>query len=139
MEEKRVRRTAEQIAADLDAQVEQLMGSIDGIEEKKAAACAEYDRKIDSVREKIAKLEERKKALFTPKKRKPRKKKANQIKELMDVLKAMNGGDGFAQPVEIRVAVDCPKRGFIGGLHTDFKLNQTGAHIAQDGKLLVGD
>lgn len=84
MEEgKRVRRTAEQIAADIDAQIEQLTESIGGIEEKKADACAEFDRRIDAVREKIAKLEERKKALFTPKKRKPRKKKADQIKELI--------------------------------------------------------
>lgn len=84
MEEgKRVRRTAEQIAADIDAQIGQLEESIGGIEEKKAAVCAEYDRKADSVREKIAKLEARKKALFAPKKRKPRKKKADQIKELI--------------------------------------------------------
>ena len=82
-EEKRIRRTAEQIATDLDAQMEALKESISGIEEKKAAACAEFDRKIESVNEKIAKLEARKKALFTPKKRKPRKKKADQIKELI--------------------------------------------------------
>lgn len=82
-EEKRIRRTAEQIAADLDAQAEKLKESIFEIEEKKAAACAEYDRKIESVHEKLAKLEARKKALFTPKKRKPRKKKADQIKELI--------------------------------------------------------
>ncbi len=105
MEEKRVRRTAEQIAADLDAQVEQLMGSIDGIEEKKAAACAEYDRKIDSVRERIAKLEERKKALFTPKKRKPRKKKADQIKEL--IRQAQKSGmklDEIADKLGVEIA-----------------------------------
>ena len=105
LEEKRVRRTAEQIAADLDAQVEQLMGSIDGIEEKKAAACAEYDRKIDSVREKIAKLEERKKALFTPKKRKPRKKKADQIKEL--IRQAQKSGmklDEIADKLGVEIA-----------------------------------
>lgn len=82
-EEKRVRRTAEQIAADLDVQAEKLTESIAEIEERKAAACAEYDRKIEAVHEKIAKLEARKKALFAPKKRKPRKKKADQIKELI--------------------------------------------------------
>ncbi len=82
-EEKRIRRTAEQIAADIDVQKEKLAESISEIEEKKAAACAEYDRKIESVNEKIAKLEARRKALFAPKKRKPRKKKADQIKELI--------------------------------------------------------
>ena len=82
-EEKRIRRTAEQIAADIDVQVEKLTESISEIEEKKAAACAEFDRKTQSVNEKIAKLEARKKGLFTPKKRKPRKKKADQIKELI--------------------------------------------------------
>ena len=57
MEEgKRVRRTAEQIAADIDAQIEQLTESIGGIEEKKADACAEFDRRIDAVREKSRSL-----------------------------------------------------------------------------------
>ena len=65
-EEKRVRRTPEQIAADLDVQIEKLK-----------------DYKIAAVKEKIAKLEAKKKDVLTPKKRKPRKSKADQIKLLV--------------------------------------------------------
>ena len=104
-EEKRVRRTADQIAADIDVQVEKLTESISEIEEKKAAACAEFDRKIQSVNEKNAKLETRKKALFTPKKRKPRKKKADQIKEL--IRQAQKSGmklDEIADKLGVEIA-----------------------------------
>jgi len=71
-EEKRVRRTPEQIAADLDVQIEKLKDSI-----------LEFDNKIAAVKEKIAKLEAKKKDVLTPKKRKPRKSKADQIKLLV--------------------------------------------------------
>ncbi len=104
-EEKRIRRTAEQIAADIDVQKEKLAESISEIEEKKAAACAEFDRKIQSVNEKIAKLEARKKALFTSKKRKPRKKKADQIKEL--IRQAQKSGmklDEIADKLGVEIA-----------------------------------
>jgi len=57
-EEKRVRRTPEQIAADLDVQIEKLKDSILELENKKAASA-------------------------TPKKHKPRKSKADQIKLLV--------------------------------------------------------
>ena len=104
-EEKRIRRTAEQIAADIDVQKEKLTASISEIEEKKAATCAEFDRKIESVKEKIAKLEARKKALFAPKKRKPRKKKADQIKEL--IRQAQKSGmklDEIADKLGVEIA-----------------------------------
>ena len=71
-EEKRVRRTPEQIAADLDVQIEKLKDSI-----------LELGNKIAAVKEKIAKLEAKKKDVLTPKKRKPRKSKADQIKLLV--------------------------------------------------------
>ena len=57
-EQKRVRRTPEQIAADIDGQ-------------------------IAAVQEKAAKLAERKKEVLSPKKRKPRKSKAERIRELV--------------------------------------------------------
>ena len=75
-EEKRVRRTPEQIAADLDVQIEKLKDSILELENKKAASATEFDNKI-------AKLEAKKKDVLTPKKRKPRKSKADQIKLLV--------------------------------------------------------
>ena len=75
-EQKRVRRTPEQIAADIDGQISKL-------EENKIAACAEFDAKIAAVQEKAAKLAERKKEVLSPKKRKPRKSKAERIRELV--------------------------------------------------------
>ena len=44
-EEKRVRRTPEQIAADLDVQIEKLKDSILELENKKAASATEFDNK----------------------------------------------------------------------------------------------
>ena len=71
-EQKRVRRTPEQIAADIDGQISKLEENIRGLEEKKIAACAEFDAKIAAVQEKAAKLAERKKEVLSPKKRKLR-------------------------------------------------------------------
>ena len=82
-EQKRVRRTTQQILADLEEQIAGLEASIGTIEEKKKAAMEEYDHKIAGVKERIAKLEARKKTMLAPKKRKARKSKTVQIKELV--------------------------------------------------------
>ena len=82
-EQKRVRRTPEQIAADIDGQISKLEENIRGLEEKKIAACAECDAKSAAEQEKAAKLAERKKEVLSPKKRKPRKSKAERIRELV--------------------------------------------------------
>ena len=82
-EGKRIRTTPEQIVADLDVQIKKLKDSILELENKKAAAVTEFDNKIAAVKEKIAKLEAKKKDVLTPKKRKPRKSKADQIKLLV--------------------------------------------------------
>ena len=89
-EGKRVRRTPQQMAQDLDAQMEKLNASIAELEEKKTASAAVFDGKIAAVREKIKKLEAKKKDVLAPKKRKTRKTKAQQIKVL--VRKAQNAG-----------------------------------------------
>lgn len=89
-EQKRVRRTSEQIAADLDVEIAELHDSIQEIEEKKAESAAKYDAKIEAVNAKIRKLQARKHDLLTPKKRAPRKSKAQQIKKL--VSKAQKSG-----------------------------------------------
>ena len=52
-EGKRVRRTPQQMAQDLDAQMEKLNASIAELEEKKTASAAVFDGKIAAVREKI--------------------------------------------------------------------------------------
>ena len=72
-EQKRVRRTPEQIAADIDGQISKLEENIRGLEEKKIAACAEFDAKIAAVQEKAAKLAERKKKCFPLKAKAPQK------------------------------------------------------------------
>ena len=89
-EGKRVRRTPQQMAQDLDAQMEKLNASIAELEEKKTASAAVFDGKIAAVREKIKKLEAKKKDVLAPKKRKTRKTKAQQIKDL--VRKAQKAG-----------------------------------------------
>ena len=58
-EQKRVRRTSQQIAADLDQQIAELNESIQEVEAKKAEAAAKFDAKIDSINEKIRKLQAR--------------------------------------------------------------------------------
>ena len=89
-EQKRVRRTSEQIAADLDKQIAELNESIQEVEAKKAEAAEKFDAKIASINEKIRKLQSRKQELMKTKKRAPRKTKAQQIKTL--VTKAQKSG-----------------------------------------------
>lgn len=89
-EQKRVRRTSAQIAADLDQQIAELNESIQEVEAKKAEAAEKFDAKIASINEKIRKLQTRKQELLNPKKRAPRKSKAQQIKTL--VSKAQKSG-----------------------------------------------
>ena len=60
-EEKRVRRTTEQMICAIDEDIAALRESIKVIEEKKAASAAAFDKKIETVETKIAKLNERKK------------------------------------------------------------------------------
>lgn len=89
-EQKRVRRTSEQIANDLDLQIAELNDSIQDVEAKKAEVVEKFDAKIASINEKIRKLQARKQDLLTPKKRVRRKTKAQQIKSL--VSKAQKSG-----------------------------------------------
>ena len=82
-EEKRTRRTAEEMAAARDAKIAELEASIQALEEKKAAAVAAIDEKIAAVNAKIDKIKEQKKAAMSPKKRKPRRSKNAQIQQLV--------------------------------------------------------
>ena len=50
---------------------------------KRTALATEFDHKSDAVKEKIAQLKAKKKDVLTPKQRKPRKGKADQIKLLV--------------------------------------------------------
>ena len=71
-EEKRVRRTPEQIAADLDVQIEKLKDSILELENKKAASATEFDNKIAAVKKSLNWKPKRKTYL--------RRKNANRVK-----------------------------------------------------------
>ncbi len=83
-ENKRIRRTPQQIAEAIDVQIEELKGSIPKYEEKKKAAIAEYDKKIGSIHNKIKALEEKKKTVLMPKsERKPRQTKKRKIENLL--------------------------------------------------------
>jgi len=82
-ETKRVRRTPQQRAADLDTQIAELENSIARIEDKKQTAVAEFDRKIDTVRARIAGLRDKQEALLSPKPRKPRRTKKEKIAEIL--------------------------------------------------------
>ncbi len=82
-ETKRVRRTPEQMAADIDTQIAELEGSIARIEEKKQTVIEEYDAKIAKVQSRIAGLREQQEALLAPKPRKKRKTKEEKIAEIL--------------------------------------------------------
>ncbi len=82
-EEKRTRRTPEEMAAARDEKIAELEESIRAIEEKRAAAVAAYDEKIAAVNAKIEKIKEQKKAALAPKKRKPRRSKSAQLQQLI--------------------------------------------------------
>lgn len=82
-EGKRVRRTSQQIAEDLNSEIAALHQTIAEIEDKKADSAAEFDAKIAKVEAKITALQQKQKDLLTPKKHPRRRSKAEQIKDLV--------------------------------------------------------
>ena len=81
---KRIRRTPQQIADDIDVKIQELNKAIEGIEEKKAAAIADFNAKIEAKQQMISSLEEKKKAVLAPPKpRKPRLTKKQKIASLL--------------------------------------------------------
>jgi 5-formyltetrahydrofolate cyclo-ligase len=81
---KRIRRTPEQRAEEIETKIQQLTQEIEVIEEKRAAANQEFDQKIEAVKVKVAALEQRKKEILAPKSaKKPRKTKKQKIAEIL--------------------------------------------------------
>ena len=110
MEEKikRIRRKPEEIAADIDKKIQDLNESIKGMEEKKKAAMETFDSKINGIKGKIKALEDKKTKVLSPRvRRKPRKTKAQKIKEIMSqAQKAGLGLDEIAARLGVELNED---------------------------------
>lgn len=81
---KRIRRSPQERAAELDALLEKQAQLIADLEEKKKAAAASYDEKIAAVRLRIKELEEKKRTILSPKpSKKPRKTKKQKMQDIL--------------------------------------------------------
>ncbi len=83
-EGKRVRRSAEERAAEIDTKVEALRQSITDQETKKQEAVAAFDEKIASIRERIKAMEAKKKEILAPKQ--PRKRRKSKKQKLQEIV-----------------------------------------------------
>ena len=83
-EGKRVRRCAEERAAEIDTKLEALRQSIADQETKKQEAVAAFDEKIASIRERIKALEAKKKEILAPKQ--PRKRRKSKKQKLQEIV-----------------------------------------------------
>ncbi|WP_130868867.1 hypothetical protein [Intestinimonas massiliensis (ex Afouda et al. 2020)] len=91
LENKRIRRTPQERATELDSKIEKVKESITELEEKKQAAIADYDAKISAAQDRIKVLEAKKQEILSPKPpRKPRKTKKQKIQEIVKL--AMKNG-----------------------------------------------
>lgn len=82
---KRIRRTPEQRAEEVDAKIQTLKQELEAVEEKRTAVNQELDNKTAAIKEKIAAQEQKKKDILSPKRpSKPRRTKKQKIKELID-------------------------------------------------------
>ena len=91
LENKRIRRTPQERAAELESKIEKAKESIADLEEKKQAAISDYDSKIAAVQARIKALETKKQEILAPKPpRKPRKTKKQKIQEIVKL--AMKNG-----------------------------------------------
>lgn len=85
-EEKRTRRTPEQMAQARDEKIAQLEATITEIEKKKLAAISVYDEKIAAVQNKIETLKSQKEKRKPG--RKPAKKRRSQTEKIQEIVKA---------------------------------------------------
>lgn len=83
VENRRKRRSPEEMAAALDEQIKKLEQSVSELEAKKQASADEFDKKIDAVRTRITALQEKKKEILTPKHRKPRITKKQKLAAIL--------------------------------------------------------
>ena len=83
-EVKRLRRSAEERAAEMDAKIEALRQSIADQEAKKQETVSAFDGKIASLRERIKALEAKKKEILAPKQ--PRKRRKSKKQKLQEIV-----------------------------------------------------
>ncbi len=106
-QKKRIRRTPEQLAEEIDGKIQKLNEDLETLAAKRDAANQEFDVKETAVKERIAALEQKKKDILNPKPpRKPRKTKKQKIQEL--IKSASKAG---LKPEEIaqRLGLDQPE------------------------------
>ena len=80
---KRTRRTPQQKADEMEAKIQKLQQSLEALEERRAAASEEFDQREAAIKSRIAELEKKKKSVFAPKTRKPRRTKKQKIQDLI--------------------------------------------------------
>jgi len=81
---KRTRRTPQQITDEIDAKIQKLNQDIEGLEERRNAANADFDAKVAAIKGRIEVLEQKKEDTLKPKQhRKPRKSKKQKIQDII--------------------------------------------------------
>ena len=91
LENKRIRRTPQERAAELESKIEKAKESIADLEEKNQSALSYYYSKIAAVQDRINALVTKKQEILAPKPpRKPRKTKKQKIQEIVKL--AMKNG-----------------------------------------------
>ena len=81
---KRIRRTPEQRAEEINGKIQKMNQELDALKTKRAAVNQEFDRKEETIKARIKEQEKKKAALLAPKPpRKPRKTKKQKIQELI--------------------------------------------------------
>ena len=84
LEKKRIRRTSEQRAAEIDAKIAKLNQSLVDNDKKRDEVIQEFEQKAAAIKAKIESLQKQKKEILAPKPpRKPRKSKKQQIDEIV--------------------------------------------------------
>ena len=105
LENKRIRRTPQERATELDGKIEKVKAAIAELEEKKQAAIADYDAKIAAAQDRIKGLEAKKQEILAPKPpRKQRKTKKQKIQEIVKLaLKNGMSVDEIADQLHVEV------------------------------------
>lgn len=82
--QKRIRRTPQERAAEIDTLIQKQNHLIEDLEERKKAAVVNFDEKIASVQARIKELESKKAGILAPKTaKKPRKSRKQKIQEIL--------------------------------------------------------